>query len=163
MLKLFSAADTSQKPILDFDRCQGNLRCHKPDWILSANHILRPGGPVLMQYPALSPRKDPAKLDPKNLSISLLVLPWPRILVDIELQASKILVANATDPDSGNVLALPVIGYVFQNWLPVIMSINMQFCSFGLCTQYNMEVESQRNNKIQKQRVMEHKIDENIL
>ena len=32
-LKLFSAADTSQEPIVDLDRCQGNPppRSHKPD------------------------------------------------------------------------------------------------------------------------------------
>ena len=92
VLKLFSAPDKSQEPILDFDRCQGNppRRSHKPDWILSANHILPPSGPALMQYPALFPREDPPELDQKKLLISLLVLHWPRVMVGIELRKSNL-------------------------------------------------------------------------
>ena len=65
-----------------------NPRSHKPDWIPSAYHILRPGGPILTQHHALSPREDPLKLDQKKLLISLIVLSWPRVMVDIGLRTS---------------------------------------------------------------------------
>ena len=45
---------------------------------------------TLMQYPALSPREDPPRLDRKKLLIFMLVLPWLRVTVGIELRTSSL-------------------------------------------------------------------------
>ena len=95
-----------------------NPRSHKSDWIPSAYHILRPGGSILTQHHALSPREDPLKLDQKKLLISLIVLPWPRVMVGIGLRTSNLFRWTLThSPNSGKGTALPIPGYVLQNWL----------------------------------------------
>ena len=140
VLKLFSAVDTSQESLTS----TGAKEIHHLDPTsligFCPQTILRPGGPTLMHYP--QEKIHPSWIRKSCIFTSLLhpiqSIPGPESWWESNIK--PLLATTPTVPDSGNVLALPVTGYVLQIWLNYAtyghpMFISAIWLRSGLCTQ----------------------------
>ena len=115
VLKLFSSTDTSQEPILDLDRCQGNPGSHKPDCFSVRTPYLSSGWANPYAVPCIIPKRKSIQVgsekaadifDRPSLTQSHGGYRTPNI--------KPLPVAIPTVSDSGHVPALPMPGYVLQ-------------------------------------------------